>query len=137
MVLFSCCPQNKFQLGAQINGDISSRNKIMIPSGALLDVKEIHYKNISYTLAISENKKIKYISTKDSKFSVEKLKINDDISKIFDETKIKYIPGWGYYMKVNSEWYAGLDFRMKPTKSSKIGWFFKYEFSEPNPNLFK
>jgi hypothetical protein len=129
----SCSNQKRLQLGTKINENLNGKTKIFSPTGAILELKEIKYKNISYKLGISKNKEIQYISTIDTKFKIQGLKINDEISEYFNDAKMIHIRGWGYYIKINSEWYAAFNFRTKPIKTSKIEWFFKYDFGESKP----
>lgn len=126
----SCNNQKILQLGTKVNENSNGKTKIFIPNGSIKDLKEIKHKGILYKLGISKTREIQYISTCDTKLKIKGLKINDEISKIFDETKINHIRGWGYYIKINSEWYTGFNFKIKPTKSSRIEWFFKYDFPD-------
>ena len=46
----------------------------------------------------------------------------------YNNREIGYIPGWGYYIEIESGWYAGFDSKTKPNEESRILWFFKYNF---------
>lgn len=133
----SCSSAQDLKLGTNFTEKVNTKSKVLIPSGSLVNSQTFRYQGIEYTMGIDSSNKLVFVSTDDSMFSVEGFKINDGILKLYDETKIKYIAGWGYYIKINSEWYAGFDIGSRPNQNSKIQWFFKYKFSEGNQNLFK
>lgn len=135
--LFSCKAQKGINIGSKIEQNMKGNSKILIPSGALVNSVTYLYNNNSFTLGINDDNSLVYISTVDPNFKIEGFKINDDISKIYENSKVKYAIGWGYYIQIDSDWYAGFDINSKPTKLSKIQWFFKYRFIEGNKNLFK
>jgi len=136
LVFFSCSSQKSINLGYKMNENSQSTSKILIPSGALVDAVTSQYNNNSFTIGVNDNKTVVYISTIDPNFEIKGFKINDDISKIFESSKVHYTIGWGYYIKIDSDWYAGFDISSKPNKNSKIQWLFNYKFSEGSRNLF-
>ena len=84
---------------------------------------------------MSNDNTIVFISTNDSTFSINDIKIGDCISSFCDINKIdfqidnkNFTPGWGYYIPINNEWFVALDFKEKPDKNSKVQFFFKYSF---------
>lgn len=136
-IFFSCSAQKNLKLGSKMDENKQISSKILIPSGSLIDSFSAKYNNNTFIFGVNKDETVVFISTVDPVFEIEGFKINDDISKIFDGTQVNYIAGWGYYLKINSEWFAGFDFNTKPTKNTKIQWFFKYKFSEGNNKLFK
>lgn len=136
LVFFSCSSQTSIKLGNKMNENSQSTSRILILSGALVNAVTSQHNSNSFTIGVNDNKTVVYISTIDPNFEIKGFKINDDISKIFESSKVHYIIGWGYYIKIDSDWYAGFDISSKPNKNSKIQWFFKYKFSEGSRNLF-
>lgn len=137
LIFFSCSAQKKINLGSKMEKKEQSSSKILIPSGALMNSFSSKYNNNTFIFGVNKDETVVYISTVDPLFEIEGFKINDDISKIFESSQVNYIVGWGYYLKINSEWFAGFDINTKPTKNTKIQWFFKYKFTEGNLKLFK
>lgn len=133
----SCMAQENLNLGYKVSEKTESNSKVLIPSGVVVDAVISHYNNCSFTIGMNENKTIVFVSTADPNFVIGGFRVNDDISKIFKNSKMNYIIGWGYYIQIDSDWYAGFDFNSKPTERSKIQWFFKYKFYQGNKKLFK
>ena len=67
------------------------------------------FNNINFFFATIESNTISFISTTDSNFvTPEGFKVGDCYNKIIPYLKsdIIYEPGWGYYSKLTSGWYA-------------------------------
>lgn len=77
------------------------------------------------------------MSTADPNFEVGGFRINDSLLKNFQASDIKLIIGWGYYKKIDSNWFAGFDVGATPNEHSKIKWFFQYKISDENKDPFK
>jgi hypothetical protein len=116
--LFSCKAQKGINIGSKIEQNMKSNSKILIPSGALVNSVSYLQNNSSFTLGVKDDNTVVYISTVDPNFEIEGFKINDDISKIYESSKVKYVIGWGYYIKINSDWYAAFDINSKPSINS-------------------
>ncbi|WP_316634375.1 hypothetical protein [uncultured Flavobacterium sp.] len=132
MMMVSCATVSHLNLGSKVQTQNSS-DKILIPSGALVPEKKVSIKNIKYSLGISNNEVI-YVSTSDKAFQIDDSRIGNIIGMKVMNAKL--IPGWGYYVKLENDWYAGINFKEKITANSKIEWFFKYKFNE-STNVFK
>ena len=105
------------------------RTFVFIPYNTIVNSFPIVENNIKYTIGV-ENNKIIYTSTTDKNFTIGDLKINDLLPKSYFDREWGYIPGWGYYMEIESGWYASFDFQTKPDKKSRIQWFFKFDFNK-------
>jgi len=131
------CQNSKIMLGSKISDYKNNTEKLMIPSGALIYSEKISLDNIAYTIGVNQNKIIVYVMTTSSNFKINELNLNSklkDITSNLDE--LTYIPGWGYYIKTNSDWFVGFNFNNRPTLDSKINWFFKYNFPQRKKNIF-
>ena len=131
LLFFSCAIKN----------EKSEKNigiKVMIPSGKIIHAKKVIDSNITFIYGIDEKDNVIYVSTNDSKFKIQNYNLNNTFGDISLNMKdMKYIPGWGYYIKIDNIWYAGFNFKSKPRQTSKIEWFFKYNFPKENKNLFE
>ncbi len=76
------------------------------------------------------NNIIIYIGTTDKNFTISNLKINDLLPESYFNREWGYSTGWGYYIEIESGWYAGFDFQTKPDEESRIQWFFKFNFNK-------
>tara|TARA_R110002050_G_scaffold121541_1_gene239889 strand:- start:66 stop:527 length:462 start_codon:yes stop_codon:yes gene_type:complete len=127
------CKNNEIALGGKLNRVSENNSMILIPSGGFVKSENILIDNIEYVIGINSNLEVIYISTKDTtcKFGDSGIMVGSKLSDIdMGKDKLNYIPGWGYYIKINSIWYAGFDFDEVPNDDSRIGWLFQYEFSE-------
>lgn len=117
---------HSLNLGELFNEKIDDKQGILLPYNQLTKSVDVLYNGIHYTLGLSDNNTIEYISTTDFRFSVNGLKVGDVI------TKTETIPGWGNFAKINEEWYAAWMPRSfdsdKEEKQGKIQWFFKFAF---------
>ena len=121
-------PLGNLTLGSNFKGTKANEG-VLIPSGALVNSFPLVENNIEYTVGVN-NDKIIYISTADKNFRINNLKINDLLPESYFNREWGYIPGWGYYVEIESGWYAGFDFQTKPDKESRIQWFFKFDFNK-------
>lgn len=120
------------------NGNkVVDERRILIPSGALINTADIIENDIKYTLGLTSNNEIKYVSTNDTKFKIEGLSVNMELSNIESHEELRHIKGWGYFIKTNSDWYAAFDFKERPNSNSKIQFFFKYKFAKSSTNIFE
>ena len=127
VLFFSCSPRTQLALNSSYENTKATDTYVLIPNGALVDSHQIIENNIEYTVGVV-NGRIKYVSTFDKDFTVGGLRINDLLPKSFSNRQWGYRPGWGYYIELDAGWYAGFDFKTKPTEESRIQWFFKYDF---------
>jgi hypothetical protein len=140
---YACSPKYDLILGSSyVHQNNVNQSKILIPSGSLYESDFIKHKGGSYNIAINKNEKIVYISTTDPRIYIDGLSIHNKLSDIYNNSgakknEVEYASGWGYYIKINSEWYAAFDYKSVPTGETKIGWFFKYKFGEGNKKLFE
>ncbi len=123
------CQNNEITLGSKLeNKEFNKR--VLAPTISFIPSTNIKINDIEYIIGVNSDQEISYVSTTNSNFRVDGLTINSKLGDIENDiNQVKHIPGWGYYIEVNSEWYAGFDFQMKPNRGSKIKWFFKYHFS--------
>jgi len=93
------------------------------------DLATVELEGIKYNLGLDNAKKILYIQSSDPNFTVEGLKTGDPVGSFYKQDKINLIRGWGYFVPINSKWYAAMDFKEEPTQDSPILFFFQYDFS--------
>ena len=131
---FSCgSSKNHIELNTHINRSKYNVNyKMLIPSGDFVDSFDYTINNVTYSVSLSLRNKVIYLSTNDNDFIIDELRINNPVSDKYLTKEFKYRPGWGYYLPLRDGWYAGFDFKNKPTKESVIIWFFKYDFTNKN-----
>jgi hypothetical protein len=99
-------------IGEVVNESIrktSTNNQILINSSQSSSFANVYYNNLVFQIAWNRDNKLVYISTSDTNFNTEEnIRINmtyNDIQKT-QNTSISKIPGWGYYVKLNSGWNA-------------------------------
>ena len=128
-ILFSCQSVNY-----NLNDHYSykeSNGKIVLPNGRYASMVEYKSGKVAYTLGINDKSKILFISTKDANFAINNITLKSRLSELTNNVEnIEHIPGWGYYIKCDSDWYAGFRHDSKPDKFSKIDWFFKFDFAD-------
>jgi hypothetical protein len=133
LVLFLCvCTDNC--IGQIKIGDSSVHYKL-IPAGTSYVTSStniekgyiVWHNRIKYIVTLSENHLVHFISTWDSKFKTEGLKVGSFFSDIenADSSHVINYRGWGKVIKLNSGWNAVFDFKKPITKFSKIQFFFK------------
>lgn len=136
-VLILSCSTTRMIRENYYGNKIVDEKRILIPSGALINAADIIENDVKYTLGLTSNNEIKYVSTNDTKFKIEGLSVNMELSHIKSHEEVRNIKGWGYFFKTNSDWYAAFDFKEKPNSNSKILFFFRYEFAKSSTNIFE
>ena len=138
IICLSCSSMKDLTLGSKFRGTKASNGFIFIPNGSFINAFPVVMNNIEYKVGFLNNTII-YIYTDDKNFTINNLKINDKLPEsynnrefvsipAYNNREIGYIPGWGYYIEIESGWYAGFDSKTKPNEESRIEWFFKYNF---------
>lgn len=129
MMYLSCSPIEQLALNSIVKETKINNTFEFLPNGALIKSFSIIEKNIEYTVGVSSNNRIIYISTRDENFTIYGLKINNQLPESYFDKTLEYRAGWGYYIEIDSGWYAGFDFQTKPNIESKIQWFFQFDFN--------
>jgi hypothetical protein len=129
MCLSSCSSKKYLTLKSKFRVTEANNTFIFIPNGALINSFPIVENNIEYTVGVLNNIII-YIGTTDKNFTISNLKINDLLPESYFNREWGYSTGWGYYIEIESGWYAGFDFQTKPDEESRIQWFFKFNFNK-------
>ena len=139
IICLSCSSMKDLTLGSKFRGTKASNGFIFIPNGSFINAFPVVMNNIEYKVGVLNNTII-YIYTDDKNFTINNLKINDKLPEsyiinrefvsipAYNNREIGYIPGWGYYIEIESGWYAGFDSKTKPNEESRIECFFKYNF---------
>lgn len=139
IICLSCSSMKDLTLGSKFRGTKASNGFIFIPNGSFINAFPVVMNNIEYKVGVLNNTII-YIQTRDKNFTINNLKINDKLPEsyiinrefvsipAYNNREIGYIPGWGYYIEIESGWYAGFDSKTKPNEESRIECFFKYKF---------
>ena len=131
IMCLSCSTKNYLELNSIINERKAENSSeyILIPTNGLAKSYSIIEKNIEYTIGISQEHKIIFISTTDKKFTIKGLRVNDKLPESYFDKELNFTPGWGYYVEIEeSGWFAGFDFHTKPNHELEIQWFFKFDF---------
>lgn len=138
-ILFACFALSNTLLAQSINLNdtidaTKSNGYILLPNNALAKCVEIEEEGIKYSLGLSDDNKVIFISTIDTLFSINGIKTGDCISSFCDVEKIEfeckndnYTPGWGYYIPIGDGWFAAFNFKEKPNKNSLVQYLFKYK----------
>jgi len=78
---------------------------------------------------VSKENKIVGISTTDPHFKINgKTYIGAPLGEFVNKDKVKLIRGWGHYLPIDEEWFAGFDYQTV-SDSSKVLFVFKYKFT--------
>lgn len=126
ILCLSCTPKPDLTLHSVYKESKISNENILLPSGAFVHSYDITDNGIEYAIGVKEDR-IVFICTKDERFSIDGLRINDLLPDSCHK-EWRYRPGWGYYIGLCDGWYAGHDYQAKPNEQSRIQWFFKYDF---------
>lgn len=129
MCLSSCSSKEYLTLESKFKGTKANNTFILIPNGAVINSFPIVENNIEFSVGVLNNKIID-ICTTDKNFTISNLKTNDQLPESYFNREWGYRPGWGYYIEIESGWYAGFDFQTKPDEKSRIQWFFKFDFNK-------
>ncbi len=127
ITIVTSCSSRQFSLDSHVVRSGAAKSMILIPTGALVESCDTIVNDTEFKIGILDNK-IVFVSTDDSKFSIDGYRINSTLPTGFFKNKLGYAPGWGYYAELDSGWYAGFDFSKKPTEETPIKFFFKFDF---------
>lgn len=103
---------------------------ILTPINNLIPSFDTVCNHITYNIGTCHNK-IVLISTSDTTFIFDKMKVGQPLSKKYKSHEIKLIKGWGRYVRLDKGWYAGESFPKDENKNNEefiIDFFFKYDF---------
>lgn len=120
----SCFSQIK--LGDSLNMRIIRKQVILVSPNQLDNGYLVEKENITYSICVNSSNKIYFISTDDSNFSFQGLRIGTPFRKIKNITNQYSINGWGYVVENKDEWKYLFD-TVKIKSKSKIALFFKYD----------
>lgn len=123
----SCSSMNHLPLISTQRKTRAESTYIFLPSGAIVESFQVVENQIEYSVGIS-NGRIVYIATDDNNFTINGLKINDRLPQSYLKREWGFRPGWGYYIEIESGWYACLDFSKHPDEESRIQFFFQFDF---------
>lgn len=124
---YSCSKRVNLDIGSKLRFPINSEKYVLTPNGSLVFSIDTIKNGIAYTLGIDKGGNVIFVSTIDAKIKINGKMIGKSIGII--SSKIEYVKGWGYYVKLSNDWYAGFNYENKPTPNKKIQWFFKYKFA--------
>lgn len=116
------------RLGQSWINAFNEQQRLYIPSGihplSIVKIADVYYS------IVTENKKVKYISTNDKEFKINGGKvIGKKLTEFKNKAELKLYLGWGHYLKLDDEWYAAFDFN-SISDTSKCLFVFKYDFGE-------
>lgn len=126
-VCFSCSKQT-LELNSIFMPENNNTNYYMLgPDVSFHKSYSVTMNNVEYSVAVSNQNRIIFVSTRDSSFTVGKLKVGDEVPK---EKFKKYhsIPGWGTCVPISSGWYAGYYNESESNENVKIQFFIKCNF---------
>lgn len=102
----------------------------VMPSGNVVRTDTMTDKGILFTVGLTDENRIIYIDTRDPNFTLSGFKVQMPLRNRYNSSELYYAPGWGYFFPIKKGWYAGFDYRNKPTAESPILYFFQYQFGE-------
>jgi len=136
-VALQSCNNSMVELGQSFTFKDSGFEKMFIPSGELVSKIDTTINQIEYTLGVKNNA-IVFISSKDGDATEIRGVKSKELTELRGENNsLQKINGWGYYLSVGNEWFAGYDEGSTINDNKKPDWFFKYNFPKENVNKFK
>lgn len=126
MSVNNCSAQEIPKIGQAWTG--STEGELYVPSPyGFEDMIHFDVGKIKFSGAVHKEKII-FISTRDTAFLINGKKyIGQPLSSLENRQDVEKVPGWGHYVKIDNEWYAGFDFK-SVNPQSKVLFLFKYEF---------
>lgn len=103
----------------------TNNNWLLLPNGAMVKSVAFVENKIEYKAGI-ENGKIIFLSTVDENFYIGGLKVDDRLPESFRTKEFQHVPGWGYFIEIESGWNALFDYKTAPGEESHILAFFQY-----------
>lgn len=106
---------------------------LLISSGSFLPSTDVILNGINFTIVLNEKGDTIHWTTRDMKFiTPEGFNVGtswENVPKKLQKS-IRKMPGWGYYIKLNSEWQLGFCegktcTNNEPSKGSNVNWIFK------------
>lgn len=88
----------------------SNNRRQLVSSSQISPSTTVYSKGLVFNIAWNEKRKVNYIVTYDSNFTTkEKIKLNMALRDIKNIQKVEILkmPGWGYYIELESGWNAG------------------------------
>lgn len=124
--------QQLVNIGDKWHGEINTKQKILLmPPLDLQNKIDFQYKDMPFTGAVLGDNVI-YISTSAPGFEISGSKfIGQKLSSFANKKNISIVQGWGAYLPIDKEWYAGFDYR-NVCDSSKVLFVFKSQRVLPN-----
>lgn len=102
---------------------------ILIPYDRLVKRDVIYVDSCEINVVHSEDNSIEYISCNDSSFCVEGIRPGAKFPDKLKGKELEYLRGWGYYVNITGNWYAGFDYNIEPTDTSKVLFVFWFNFN--------
>ncbi len=123
----NCAAQEIPKIGDIWEGEVRQNERIYaFPPYSLERMIKFKVDNIEFRGAVTEEKKVIFISTRDPNFLINGRKyVGMPFASFESKRGIGNILGWGRYAKIDDEWYAAFDFKTQLTDSSRVLFLFK------------
>lgn len=110
--------------GSKAEGGIFLPPPVGLTDKIVFSVNEVEFRG-----GVSKENKIVAISTTDSHFKINgKAYIGTRLGEFINKDEVKLVSGWGHYLPIDEEWFAGFDYKTV-SDSSKVLFVFKYKFT--------
>ena len=105
----------------------------MVSSGQISPSKKITFENCVFDLVLNQQNDTVYLQTRDASFkTLEGYHVGTDWNSIHNEhrSNLEKMPGWGYYIELDSGWNLGFCEGQSctdsaPTQGSVVKWIFR------------
>lgn len=118
-------------LGIVSIGELSAQSDIsgiLIPYNRLVEREVIYADSCEISVVYSTDNSIEYMSCNDPTFCIEGVKPGSKIPDKLKGKDLEYLRGWGYFVNITGNWYAGFDINKEPTDTSAVLYLFWFNF---------
>jgi len=119
---------------AQNSKEVIQRN-ILAPYSTIVPVYETVISDMHHMIAVDDYPGSLYVVCKDPNFKIDGNPVIDrSLSSFKNKDEVKLIGGWGHYLMIDDNWYAGFDFK-DLNDDSKVLWVFQYDMGKDQKKL--
>ena len=101
---------------------MTAQNKTftVTPINDIISCYEASINGVKFSIGIDDYHDSLFITTNDENFKIDdKPIIGRQLSSFQNNSNLKLARGWGYYLKVNEDWYVAFKYDEKKDKSNK------------------
>ena len=125
-----------------ITASMAAQNKTftVTPINDIIPCYEAKINGVKFSIGIDDYRESLFITTNDANFEIDdKPIIGRQLSSFQNKSNFKLARGWGYYLKINEDWYVAFKYDDDKDKSdnelenkldedSKVMFAFQYNF---------